>query len=122
MLAPDGQEPQDAGARWAPAVLSRGLVPTGQDRRSAGAEVRARVDRLALDPDLPVQVRARGVAGAADEADDLAARDLVAHLDVERALVTVERAQGVAVVDHGAVAVAVLDVGDDDDAVGRGPD
>jgi len=51
-------------------------------------------------------MRTGAVPGAADAADDLAARDLLAWGDVDGREVSVERAKAVAVIDHDQLAIA----------------
>lgn len=80
------------------------------------------VDGRTLDAGLEVQVGPGGEAGAADQADGVAALHVLANRHVDAALVGVERGQREAVVDHGGVAVAPTQAGPDHDAVGRGVD
>src|SRR5690242_11353594 len=105
-MAPQRHDPRQIGGY--------GSDVTGASARSP-ADERERVHRLAELPDLEVQVWARRVAGAPDVPDDLAPLDLVTDLHAELALVAVEGADAVAVVDDRAVAVAALLAGDEHD-------
>src|SRR5262245_29039761 len=57
--------------------------PARRQELSGVRKDRARVDALAVDADLVVQVRAGAVPGAADQADHLALLDVVTGFDVE---------------------------------------
>ena len=83
---------------------------------TARLEVPHRVDRIAADPDLEVQVRAGRVARVAGVADDLALADALADRDRDPRLVAVARGDAAAVVDAGVVAVAAGPAGDRDGA------
>ena len=71
-----------------------------------GSEVADRVDRLAVDADLVVDVRARREARAAHVSDDLAAAHVLAGADDDLHRMAVTRRDAVAVVDVDHVAVA----------------
>src|SRR3989442_8003435 len=93
--------------------------------RSRGAsvpEVGARVDGLAADQDLVVEVGAGRAAGVAGPGDEAAALDALAGLDVEAREVAVERAHVLAVVEDDRGAVFLMRAGEDHGAVGRGVD
>src|SRR6266536_34514 len=85
-------------------------------------EVAERVDGDAVDPDLEMEVRAGAEAGAADVADHLALRDVLAAGDRDARLVAVRRGEAAAVVDHHEVAVAGLPAAVDDAAGSGGVD
>ena len=72
--------------------------------RGLGQELQ-RVDQLAVGENFVVQVRAGRAAGRADVADDVAALDVLARLDVERAQMAVARRQAEAVLEDDQVAV-----------------
>src|SRR3954469_4690129 len=93
-----------------------GRLPPG---RPVALEVPQRIDRVAVDSHLEVEVRPGGVAGGADVADYLALGDLLAAADGDARLVAVCRRDPAAVVDHREVAVALHPAAVDDDA-GRG--
>ena len=80
------------------------------------------VDRVVVQTDLVVEVRAGRAAGGADEAEELAAGYVVAHLDVDVREVAVAAGKAVTVVDLDHVAVAALPAGFDDLTGGRGQD
>src|SRR6185312_578448 len=85
----------------------------------AGAQELLRINRLAVDARLVVQMRAGGAPGRADLAAHLADMDGLADLDVDLREVAVARGKAVAVVDLDHVAVAALAPGDRH-APGRG--
>src|SRR5207247_5983798 len=76
--------------------------------RSVLAEERARVDGLARDDDLVVEVRPRAPPGAPDEPDDLPLRDPLADFHVELLQVAVARAHAVAVIERDVLPEATL--------------
>src|SRR5918999_5181039 len=69
-------------------------------------EIWKRIDGAPVDTSLEVEVGARGVAGAADRRDLLAARDALPRADRERGQVSVEGRDTSAVVDRDDVAVS----------------
>src|SRR3954467_10125138 len=69
-------------------------------------QVAHRVDHLAVDTHLEMEVRPEAVARAAHVADNAALRDGGAHPDPDRGLVPVSGGQPSAVIDDGEVAVA----------------
>src|SRR5262245_46561341 len=71
-----------------------------------------RVDRLAIDAGLVVQVRAGGATSRADPADDLANVHRLADLDVDARQVSVAGREAAAVLDFDHVAVAALPAGE----------
>src|SRR5690606_25578337 len=83
-------------------------------------DVLERVDLGAVAADLEMQVRAGGIAGRADLADDLAGADLGPDAGLDAAEVRVEGAQAVGVHDLDEVAVAAVAAGGADHALGRG--
>src|SRR5262249_7191764 len=83
-------------------------------------QVAERVDRLAVETDLEMEVRTEAVAGAADVADHLALRDVCAAPDREAGLVRIGGREAAAVVDDDDVPVALLPAGHDDCAGRRG--
>src|SRR5262249_18756343 len=85
-------------------------------------EVGARVDRLPLDQNLVVQVRAGRAAGVAGPADDGATLDTVAGLDVSPREVTIDALDVLAVVEHDGDPVFLVGSGDRHDATGRSAD
>ena len=91
-----------------------------QSKYVRSARIVERVLAHAVDRDLPVQMRAGGVAGRADIADRLALGDLLAGGHCDGAHVAVERGDAVAMVDDDTIAVAGHGAGRDDRAaVGR---
>src|SRR5205807_4228919 len=85
----------------------------------SGLQVPERIDRLAADTHLEVQVRPGREAGRADVADHLALCDLLPDRDRDLGLVSVRRCQTAAVVDDHEVAEAAVPAGVDD-RPGRG--
>src|SRR5262249_7720830 len=67
-----------------------------------------RIDRVAVDAGLVMQMRPRGTAGRSDLADDLADLDALPDLDVDLGEMPVARGEAVAVVDfnHPTVTAA----------------
>jgi len=83
----------------------------------------ARVDGLAMDPHLEVEVRSGSPAGHANVSDHLALLDVLAGRYAHSAQVSVVGRDPTAVVESDLVAVAVLRrVGPQDHAVGRSGD
>src|SRR5438876_8861223 len=77
-------------------------------------EIGARVDRLALDEDLVVQVGARGLAAISGQRDELPAPDRLSGGDQHLRQVTVDRADVAAVLeDHGQAEVGLAPGKDD---------
>src|SRR5262245_55127282 len=76
----------------------RGAPPQSLLIRFAGQQL-ARAERLAMRPDLVVEMRRRGPPGRADVADDIAALDLVAGFDTQLGQVGVPRHQSELVLD-----------------------
>src|SRR5678815_4912947 len=74
----------------------------------------ARIDRLAVQSHLEMQMRPGRAAGAADDPDQLAGRDRLPGMGAEAGHVGVARQQAVAMVDLDAIAVAgaLADEGD----------
>src|SRR5687767_8796252 len=83
---------------------------------------RTRIDRLAVQPNFEVQVRAGGTAGAADRADQLAGPDRLAGFGAECRHVRVSRPQAIAVIDLDAIAVTGPAADEGHPAVGGGID
>src|SRR5439155_6019270 len=85
----------------------------------AGAQKFLRIDRLAVDPRLVVQVRSGRASGGSEPADDLAGAYLLADLHVDRGKMREAVGQPVAVIDfdHPAVAAVPARVSD---GAGRG--
>ena len=79
-------------------------VSGGVDPERPAVEVRREVG--AVEPLLEVQVRAGGVAGRAEVADQVALVDVLPHDGDDLVQVAVERAVAAAVVDHHVAAVA----------------
>src|SRR5258705_703958 len=75
---------------------------------------RTRIDGLVVEPDLEMQMRTGGAAGASDRSDHLAGHDAVASPRAERGHVGVARPKAVAVVDLDDIAIAraLADEGD----------
>src|SRR5215510_13248617 len=84
-----------------------------------GAQEFLRVDRVAVDAGLVVQVRAGGAPGRADLADDLADAHVLALADVDGGEMAVARRQAVAVIDFHHFAVAAAPAGEHDFSGGR---
>ena len=119
----------DDVVRISPIVPGSGLQNTmrwtvrrNTTRRDVLAEVAERVDRVAVDPHLEVEVRPEAVAGTADVTDHVALAHLLAARDRDRALMAVGGREVAAVVDHHEVAVALLPAAVDDRAAGGGVD
>src|SRR5439155_7839767 len=72
----------------------------GRGPAYSGLQIEQRVHRVTVDTNLEVEMRSGTEAAAADQPDDLAARDVRSDGDEDRALVRVEGGEGVAVVDH----------------------
>src|SRR5262245_456708 len=72
----------------------------------ARAQETLRINRLAVDARLVVQMRSGGAAGGADFADDLAGLDRVTDLGVDAREVAIARRHAVAVVDLDHLAIA----------------
>src|SRR6266566_6014345 len=85
-------------------------------------EVRAGVDRLALDHDLVVQVRAGRAAGVPGPADHGAALDPVTRLDVRLREMAVHALDVLAMVEDDRDAVFLIGPGDRHDAASRSAD
>src|SRR5262245_22758314 len=79
-----------------------------------------RIDRLAFEPRLVVQVRASRAPGRADLAHDLSALDRLADANVDRREVGVARGEPIVVVDINHPAVAAAPAGGDHCAVAGG--
>ena len=91
-----------------------------QSKYVRSARIVKRVLAHAVDRDLPVQMRAGGVAGRADITDRLALGDLLAGGDRDGTHVAIERGDAVAMVDDDTVAITGHSAGRDDRAaVGR---
>ena len=80
--------------------------------RDARAQEFLRIDRLAVDARLVMQMRAGRAAGRADLADGLADPHRLADLDVDLRQVAVAGGEAVAVVDLDHLAVAAFPAGD----------
>src|SRR5688572_12481902 len=89
--------------------------------RGALGNPRARIDGLAVEPNLEVQGRPRLPARVADLRDRLAGRDPVAGLLEQRLVVTVEGHVAAAVIDDDEEAEAGEPVGERDATVMDGP-
>src|SRR5262249_36096040 len=85
-----------------------------------GAQKSLRVDRLAIDAGLVVQMRPGGAAGRANLADDLAAVHRLADLDVDAGQVAVAGREAMAGLDFDHVSVAPLPAGEGHRAIGGG--
>src|SRR5262245_42334364 len=83
-------------------------------------QVAHRVNDLAVDPDLEVEVGPEAEAGAVADPDHLALADALAHRDRDRLLVRVAAREAAAVVDAGVVAVTALGPSDRHSPVGDG--
>src|SRR5215831_18546507 len=79
---------------------ARGLGGPSRPPFESVPQVGARVDRLPLDQNLVVQVRAGRAAGVAGPADDGATLDTVAGLDVRLREVAIDALDVLAVVEH----------------------
>src|SRR5262249_9455036 len=86
---------------------------------NGGAQELLRIDRLAIDARLIMQVRSSRASGRAHPADDLANANGLTFADVERRQVSVPRRQPVAMIDLDHLAVAAAPAGRSDLA-GRG--
>src|ERR1700722_1245959 len=82
-----------------------------QPELGAGVQELLRVDRLAVDAGLVMQVRPGGASGRAHAADGLAGLDGLADLHVDLRHVAVARREAVAVVDLDQAAVAAAPAG-----------
>src|SRR5438309_1672496 len=89
--------------------------------RRSRRQIRRRVDRVLVDPQLEVQMRARRVSGRSLEPDHRALRDLLADADESRRQVAVQGVQPARVSDHDVVAVPAARAADQrhDPVVGR---
>ena len=117
-------------------VFARALLERAGDLLAEAVEIEAaqlhglelgmgdRVDRPAVVQHLEVQVRAGRAAGAADEADQLAAHDRLAGLDAGREghEMAVHGGELAAMIDAHPVAVTAVGGSADHHAVGRGID
>src|SRR4030095_10724821 len=102
-----------------PLFRSRRAPPEGRAGTGSLPEIAGGVDRLVLDPDLVVQVRAGRAPGIAGECDDISALHFLVHGDVELGEVAVERLCLIAVLDDQRLAVFGIDAREDHGA-GRG--
>src|SRR5215475_74815 len=100
----------------------RRLVRSGSEAADpdGGTQEFLRIDRVAVDAGLVVQVRAGGAPGRADLADDLADAHALALADVDGGEMAVARRQAVAVIDFHHLAVAAAPAGEHDLAGGGG--
>src|SRR5262245_46440866 len=98
---------QSGGAASLPPILD--LIP----------EIGAGIDRVALDQDLVVQMRAGGASGIAGPPDDRTALDTLARLDVQPREVAVETLEVLAVVEDDGDAVLLVRARHCDRAGGR---
>src|SRR6185295_17510262 len=96
---------------FSPSALCEKLLPDDSPQAKPGAQELLRINRLAIDAGLVVQVRAGRSAGRADPADDLAGAHRLAFFDVSRREVRVACRQPVAMVDldHPAIAAVPAD-------------
>src|SRR5262245_31735312 len=113
--------PPLVGVQWSqpkgyPWHQLRGSQPAQADR---GAQEALRIDGVAVDARLVVQVRAGRAPGGAHLADDLADADGLSFRNVDDRQMAVARRQSVAVIDPDHLAVAAAPSGGDDLA-GRG--
>ena len=79
----------------------------------APAQNLVRIDRLAVDARLVMEMRARGAAGRAETAHALAGLELVAHLDVDLRQMAIACREPIAVVDLDHPAIAAAPAGGD---------
>src|SRR5262245_29559263 len=93
------------------------LQPAEADSRT---QKLLRIDGVAVDACLVVEMRAGRTSGRADAADDLADLDRLADLDVDCRQVAIAGREPVAVVDLDHLAVAAVPAGGGDRAVRRG--
>src|SRR5690606_3551094 len=85
---------------------------------AAGGEADARrIDLLAVDQHLVMQVRPGGAAGGADAADDLTLADALALVHVDAVHMRIGRGVAVGMLDAHILAVAAVPAGHLDDAV-----
>src|SRR6266850_2071882 len=78
---------------------------------NAGAQKLVRIDRVAVDAGLVMQMGACRASGRAEAADDLADLDVLADRDVDLGQMAVTRHHPVAVVDLDHPAVAAVPAG-----------
>src|SRR5438309_7314803 len=95
----------------------RGAAASHRPELHAGAEEFLRIDGVAVDAGLVVQMRAGRAAGGADLADHLAGPHALADGDVDRREMAVAGDETVTVVDLDHLAIAALPTRDRDLAV-----
>src|SRR5262245_49416638 len=106
-------------SRGAPVACGERIRGSEAAEPDGGAQEFLRVDRVAVDAGLVVQMRAGGAPGRADLADDLADAHVLALADVDGGELAVARRQAVAVIDFHHFAVAAAPAGEHDFSGGR---
>src|SRR5262249_41862701 len=89
---------------------------------NAGAQELLRIDGVAADARLVVDVRTGRAAGGAEPADDLSDPDVLSNGDVDFRQMSVAGRQPVAMIDLDQLAIAAVPARDGDDARGGGAD
>ena len=81
-----------------------------------------RIDRVALDTRLIMQVRSGGAPGGADAADRLPDADILPNRDIELRQMAVAGGKTIAVIDFNELAIAAIPASLRDFACGRSAD